>query len=68
MQPPSPFVVARIYAEARTAVLKQSNTFDSARRDQSTVHRVSDAQSFLRRVHDEFHRQLAAAGIAVEGA
>lgn len=64
-QTPSPFVLQRIYAEARRAVLRRRGG-NGPPKTQDTLDNINKVQSFLRAVSVEFHSRLQAAGIHVE--
>lgn len=63
----SPFVLRRIYAEARRAVIRPGNGA-GVHSDPWTEAQVLANQGPLRRVQAEYLRRLKRAGIAVEGA
>lgn len=63
----SPFVLRRIYAEARRAVIRPGDGV-GMHRDPSTEAQVLGNQPALRRVQAEFVKRLKRAGIHVEGA
>lgn len=63
----SPFVLQRIYREARRAVITPGSGA-GMHSDPVTHSQVIANQASLRRVSVEFHKRLKKAGIYVEGA